>query len=236
MNLELKNVTKSYGDQQVLHDLSLALTDVHAVGVIGESGCGKSTLLRQIAGLEQPEMGEIWVDGQSPITDKGAFQRKIGVVFQRHHLFPHLSLKENISLILRKTQQFSRQDGDARAMELLQKLRIGEEADKKPSQVSGGQGQRCAIARALATNPQYLFLDEPTAALDPLLTGEVLDAVRALKDEGIDFFFVTHELGFLREFADCYIFMRDGRIVEWGDIACIDAFPSPELAQFLSHE
>ncbi len=235
MKLKLKNVTKSYGDQNVLQELNLTLENVHAVGIIGESGCGKSTLLRQIAGIESPEQGEIWVDEQSPTTDKATFQRKIGVVFQRHHLFPHLSLKENISLILRKNKKFCRYDADVRAMNLLRQLRIEAEGDKKPNQVSGGQAQRCAIARALATNPQYLFLDEPTAALDPVLTGEVLSAVSNLKGEGIDFLFVTHELGFLKEFADYVVFLKDGQIWEHGDISCLGNPKTPELAQFLSH-
>ncbi len=235
MNLKLKHVTKSYGDQKVLHDLNLLLKDVHAVGIIGESGGGKSTLLRQIAGLEHPELGEIWVDGQSPIIDKAKFQRKIGVVFQRHHLFPHLSLKDNISLVLRKSQQLNRHEANERAMALLGQLRIEGEADKKPAQVSGGQAQRCAIARALSTNPQYLFLDEPTAALDPVLTSEVLQGVSALKGQGIDFIFVTHELEFLRNFADYVVFLKDGKIQEHGTISCLDHPKTPELATFLRH-
>lgn len=236
MNITLKNVTKCYGDQTVLDNLTLSLEHVHAVGIIGESGCGKSTLLRQLSAIEAPEVGEILVDGQSPQTEKAQFQQQIGVVFQRHHLFPHLSLQDNIALVLRNTQGVSRHDANQRAIDLLRQFRLEAEAHKKPAQVSGGQAQRCAIARALSTNPRYLFLDEPTAALDPVLTGEVLQAISTLKGQGIDFVFVTHELAFLREFADYVVFMKEGQIWEHGTISCLDNPKTAKLATFLSHE
>lgn len=236
MNITFKNVTKAYGGQIVLKDLTLSLENVHAVGIIGASGCGKSTLLRQLSAIETPEGGEIWMAGQSPTADKAKFQRKIGVVFQRHHLFPHLSLKENIALILRNRQGLSRQEADQHAMELLGQFHLEDVAHKKPAQVSGGQAQRCAIARALSTNPQYLFLDEPTAALDPVLTKEVLQAVSTLKGQGIDFVFVTHELAFLQDFADYVVFMKEGQIWEHGTIDCLAHPKTTELAVFLSHE
>ncbi len=234
MNLELKNITKSYDGQTVLQDINISLADVRAVGVIGESGCGKSTLLRLLAGIELPDCGEIEINKMSPIHDKIAFQKKIGVVFQKHNLFPHLTLQKNISLILQKTKKLDKRTANAKAMSLLEKLFIETEADKKPSQVSGGQAQRCAIARAIATEPELILLDEPTAALDPVLTSEVLKSITTLKQEGTHFIFVTHEISFLKEFADYIIFFEKGKICEHGDISCLQNPKTNELKHFLN--
>lgn len=236
MKISIKNLTKKYANQLVLNDVNLEIEDVTTIGIIGESGCGKSTLLRQLAGIETPDTGSIFIDGVSPINDRIAFQQKIGVVFQKHNLFPHLSLKENISLILRKTQKLDKIQADENSMLLLKRLFIDKEADKKPRQVSGGQAQRCSIARAVATDPELIFLDEPTAALDPILTKEVLKAVKALKNDGINFIFVTHEISFLRDFADYIVFFKNGIICEHGHVDCLKNPTTPELKQFLSFE
>ncbi|MFI3258111.1 MAG: ATP-binding cassette domain-containing protein [Spirochaetales bacterium] len=162
MKLCIHHVTKNYGDTRVLKDISIDIDNALSVGIIGESGCGKSTLLRQLAGIENPNSGEIFVNGLSPIQHKKDFQNHIGVVFQKHNLFPHLTIKENITLILQKIKKGDKSISDARANELLEKLFITAEANKLPHEVSGGQAQRASIARALSTDPQILFLKQLT--------------------------------------------------------------------------
>ncbi len=233
MNITINNLTKKYDNQVVLDDVCINVQNVGTIGIIGESGCGKSTLLRQLAGIETPDSGTIDINGISPITNKIAFQEKIGVVFQKHNLFPHLTLKENISLIIRKTKKLDKSDADNKALDLLKKLFIENEANKKPSMVSGGQAQRCSIARALSTDPELIFLDEPTAALDPILTSEVLKSVTTLKNEGINFIFVTHEISFLKNIADYIIFFKNGRICEHGVASCLLNPKTKELQEFL---
>lgn len=233
MELIIEQLYKSYPkSDQVLCDINLQLKEVSCIGIIGESGCGKSTLLRQLAGIENPDRGSIEINGLSPMTQKKLFQSQIGVVFQQHHLFPHLTIHENITLILEKILKQTKSEANERADEVLKQLFIYEEKDKKPDEISGGQAQRASIARALATNPTLIFLDEPTAALDPVLTSEVLKAVTELKDKGIQFIFVTHEIGFLREFADYIIFMKNGTICEHGPISCLEQPETQELREF----
>lgn len=233
MNLVLENVCKNYGGKPILRDVSLQIENVSSIGIIGESGCGKSTLLRQLAGIEHPDQGEIWIDGKSPANDKKDFQEKIGYVFQKHNLFPHLTIRENIMLILEKVRKQKRQDAETITEHVLRQMHIEAVAHQKPDQVSGGQAQRASIARALATDPSLIFLDEPTAALDPVLTKEVLKEVLHLKREGRDFIFVTHELAFLKEFADYIIFLKDGRICETGPVSCLEYPQTKELAEFV---
>ncbi len=233
MKLIIKNLVKSYAGQAVLKDVSIEIENYDAIGIIGESGCGKSTLLRQLAGIEEPDAGEVMINGLSPIGHKKEFLEKIGVVFQNHNLFPHLSVKKNITLILSKIKKMDKSVADQKAMEILTQLSIDKEADKKPSEISGGQAQRASIARALATDPQLIFLDEPTAALDPILTQDVLDSVTSLKQSGRDFIFVTHEIAFLREFADYVIFLKDGEIFEHGGKECLVSPKTEELANFI---
>ncbi len=236
MELKINNLTKNYGVHGVLKNLNLDVKECSSIGIIGESGCGKSTLLRQLSGIEDPDSGDISINGVSPTTQKKEFLPRISVVFQKHNLFPHLSIKKNISLILRKIKKRDKAEAEETAMALLKRLSIDEQADKRPSEVSGGQAQRASIARALATNPEILFLDEPTAALDPILTQEVLDAVISLKNDGRDFIFVTHEMSFLKEFADYVIFMKNGEILEHGNRECLVSPKTSELAQFLKIE
>ncbi len=233
MDISIKNLTKRYGTQTILNNISFQLTQKNSIGIIGESGCGKSTLLRQLAGIETPDSGEILINQLSPIVDTKIFKEKIGVVFQKHNLFPHLTIKENITIILHKIKKMSLHDANVIADNLLAQLFITNEAEKKPSEVSGGQAQRASIARALSTNPELIFLDEPTAALDPLLTDEVLKAVTRLKNDGRNFIFVTHEIAFLKEFADYIFFLKNGEICETGDINCLQDPKTPELAEFL---
>lgn len=234
MNVVIKNLHKKYDNADVLKEININIEDVCSVGIIGESGCGKSTLLRQLAGIEDPDGGEIFINGISPITQKKEFTQNIGVVFQRHNLFPHLSIKKNITLVLEKIKKVDKDVAEKKALELLDQLFIKEQADKLPNSVSGGQAQRGSIARALSTDPDILFLDEPTAALDPILTDEVLKAVKGLKKEGREFVFVTHEIEFLKDFADYIIFLKDGKVCECGKRECLDAPQTQELIVFLS--
>lgn len=236
MEIKLEHVSKYY-DRKILDALSLELKDIHALGIIGESGCGKSTLLRLLAGMEKPEKGNIWVNG-TLLRGKAVkeYQNKIGYVFQKHNLFPHLSVKDNIVLILNKIKKMPRPDAEKLAETILKKVRLEAEMDKKPDAVSGGQAQRASIARALATDPQLIFLDEPTAALDPILTGEVLRVIQELKGSGKEFIFVTHELKFLKNFADYILFMDKGKIVEKGPVECLDAPQTDLLKKFVEGE
>ncbi len=228
MEIKLEHLSKSY-DRKILDDISLELKDVHALGIIGESGCGKSTLLRLLAGMEKPDEGEISVNGTALRGNAvRKYQDQIGFVFQKHNLFPHLSVKDNILLILNKIRKMPRQEAEKKIETLLKRVRLEDEMDKKPDALSGGQAQRASIARALATDPELIFLDEPTAALDPILTGEVLRVIQELKESGKEFIFVTHELKFLKSFADHILFMDRGRIVEQGPVECLEA-PGTEL-------
>ena len=233
MKLEFTNIQKSYGKTLVLDNLSLELENYNSIGIIGESGCGKSTLLRLLAGIENPEHGEIEINNQSPILDKQDFQEHIGVVFQNHNLFPHLTVRENLSLILQKIKKLEPQKVNEKIAELLQRLHIEAIQHNKPHEISGGQAQRASIARALCTDPKLIFLDEPTAALDPLLTREVLNAVNDLKEDGRNFIFVTHEIDFLRKFADYIIFMQKGKIIEHGPEKILENPQTKELAHFI---
>ncbi len=235
MDIKIKNLFKSYQkSDNVLNDINIEIKKVSCVGIIGESGCGKSTLLRQLSGIENPDSGEIVINGVSPIHEKKLFQSKIGIVFQQHNLFPHLSIHKNITLILEKILGESKDSANTRADDVLKQLFIYNEKDKKPSEISGGQAQRAAIARALATKPELIFLDEPTAALDPVLTAEVLKAVTDLKNNGIEFIFVTHEISFLKEFADYIVYLQDGKICEHGDTSCLQNPKTKDLKYFLS--
>lgn len=236
MKLQLEKLIKNY-DKTILDDLNLTINGVQAVGIIGASGCGKSTLLRLLAGIEFPDAGKIRIN-EVPINLKTvkSYQEKIGYVFQKHNLFPHLTIRENLLLILEKVKKMDKNQAEKRTDELLTQFQLNDQSDQKPYAVSGGQAQRASIARALSNNPSLILLDEPTAALDPLLTGEVLSAIHDLKNLGKDFIFVTHEISFLRNFADYVIFMDAGQIIEHGDIAHINNPTTEKLKQFLTFE
>lgn len=236
MELNIRNIRKSY-EMPVLKGIDLELSDYKSIGIIGKSGCGKSTLLRLLAGIELPDTGEIKIDNiEVREGNIKAFQNDVGMVFQQHNLFPHLSLLKNITLILEKTRGIDKGTAEKTGKRLLNQLHLSNEMHKKPSKVSGGQAQRASIARALSTDPQHIFMDEPTAALDPLLTKEVLDAVIELRQTGKDFMFVTHEISFVKRFADYVLFMNDGVIHEQGTVDILDNPQTEELSLFLEHE
>ena len=230
MKLEIKHITHQY-DVEVLHQLNFSLDHHHSIALIGVSGSGKSTLIRLLSGLEQPTEGEIYINNLS-VQDK-KYRDHVGFVFQSHNLFPHLSLKKNITIVLEKTRQKSKEEADKIATKYLKMLHLEDQMDKLPKNVSGGQAQRAAIARALSIDPKIIYLDEPTSSLDPILTHEVLTAVEALKSLGKEFVFVTHVLSFVRDFADYVIFMHEGNIHEHGSIDILDHPKTAELKEFM---
>ena len=215
--ISLKNISKSFGDVQVLKDISFEIQRGEVVCLIGPSGSGKSTILRCINGLERHDGGEILVDGAA-LTEKSlpAIRTKVAMVFQRFNLFPHRTAQENVAEgpIHALGRPAVEALNEARA--LLERVGLGDKCDAYPAKLSGGQQQRVGIARALAMKPQAILFDEPTSALDPERVGEVLKVMRALADEGMTMVIVTHEIGFAREVADRVLFMDGGRIVESG--------------------
>ncbi len=235
MKLKISGVVKDY-DKRVLDGVSIEIERRSAVAVIGPSGCGKSTLLRLIAGIEFPQQGQIEING-TKITPASIqqYQKTIGVVFQDHNLFPHLSLEKNITIILEKIHGMKKEDAEKRADELLNLLHLSGHEHKLPAKVSGGQAQRASIARALSTNPDLLLLDEPTASLDPVLTHEVLTAIQELKTLGKDFIFVTHEIAFVKSFADYVIFIDEGNIIEHGGANILNNPATKKLQAFLKN-
>lgn len=226
--LEMQNIRKSFGDVSVLRDISLTVKKGEVVAIIGPSGSGKSTLLRCATTLEKIDGGTIAICGRalaSNVNGKEIFAGKkdlveirsmFGLVFQNFHLFPHFSVRRNITESLIHVRKVPKAEANAVADRLLAKMGLSEKADAYPCQLSGGQQQRVSIARALAINPEILFFDEPTSALDPELTGEILKVIRELAEEKMTMVIVTHEMNFAREVADRVIFMADGVIVEEG--------------------
>lgn len=219
MNIEIKNITHTY-DVDVLHDISFKLSGYKSVAIIGISGSGKSTLLRLMSGLEKPTSGDIIIDNQHVLDPE--YKKHIGFIFQHHNLFPHLSLEKNITLVLEKTRGIDSITAKETAHKYLSLLHLEDQVYKKPKNVSGGQAQRASIARALSVDPSTIFMDEPTASLDPILTFEVLSAVQELRVLGKNFVFVTHVLSFVRDFADYVIFMHEGKIAEHGTPDILD--------------
>lgn len=219
MNIKIKNLTKQYGDQKALDAVNLEISKISSLVLVGPSGSGKTTLLRILAGLEIPENGEIEVNGDDIHFDSKsllAYRKKVGVVFQAFNLFPHWTALENIVYPLVKVHKLDQAEAEERAIDLLERFSLSEHKDKKPFQLSGGQQQRIALCRAASLKPEILLLDEPTSALDPEFTIEVLDLIKELKKEGIEFILVTHEMGFAASAADLVIFMDEGKIVDMG--------------------
>ena len=211
--IEVKGLCKKFGDVPVLDGLDITVNRGDKVVLVGPSGCGKSTFLRCLNLLEVPEGGEVWFDGQlvnGKGTDINALRRKMGMVFQHFNLFPHLTVKENITLapVLQKLK--TRDEADAQAMQLLERIGLADKAEVYPSTLSGGQKQRIAIVRALAMDPEVLLFDEPTSALDPEMVGEVLQLMKELAASGMTMVVVTHEMGFAREVASRVIFIDEG--------------------------
>jgi polar amino acid transport system ATP-binding protein len=217
--IDVKNLSKSFGSNLVLDDISQHIYPGEKLVVIGPSGSGKSTFLRCLNLLEEPTAGTITVDGEVITTSKVDINRvrsKMGMVFQRFNLFPHKTVAENIMLAPMHVKKQPKDEARARAEQLLARVGLADKADSYPAQLSGGQQQRVAIARALAMDPEIMLFDEPTSALDPELVGEVLAVMKQLAVDGMTMVCVTHEMGFAREVADRVVFMANAKILEEG--------------------
>ncbi|MBN9643076.1 glutamate ABC transporter ATP-binding protein GluA [Corynebacterium mendelii] len=236
--IRIRNVNKYFDDFHALKDINLEVPRGQDVVVLGPSGSGKSTLCRTINRLETIESGEIYIDGELlPEEGKKLAQLRadVGMCFQSFNLFPHLTIRRNVSLAPMKVRGLKQAEVDRRALELLERVGIAEQADKYPAQLSGGQQQRVAIARALAMNPKVMLFDEPTSALDPEMVNEVLDVMTDLAAEGMTMVCVTHEMGFARKAADRVLFMADGAVPEDTDPETFFTNPQSDRARdFLS--
>ncbi|WP_284337787.1 amino acid ABC transporter ATP-binding protein [Comamonas sp. NoAH] len=232
--IELKNVSKWYGDFQVLNDCSTRIQKGEVVVVCGPSGSGKSTLIKTINALEPIQKGEIWVNGTAVHDTKNTnlpkLRSTVGMVFQHFELFPHLTVTENLTIAQIKVLGRSADDAKARGLKMLDRVGLMAHKDKFPGQLSGGQQQRVAIARALSMDPNVMLFDEPTSALDPEMVGEVLDVMVGLAHEGMTMMCVTHEMGFAKKVASRVIFMDvGGKILE--DCTKEEFFGNPEARQ-----
>lgn len=236
--IELKNVSKWYGQFQVLTDCSTQVKKGDVVVVCGPSGSGKSTLIKTVNGLEPFQKGEIFVDGTSvgdPATNLPALRAKIGMVFQNFELFPHLSVVENLTIAQVKVLGRSLDEARTRGLKYLDRVGLLAHQDKFPGQLSGGQQQRVAIARALSMDPIAMLFDEPTSALDPEMVNEVLDVMVGLAQEGMTMMVVTHEMGFARKVSNRVIFMDKGIILEdCGKEEFFNSPRSPRAQEFLA--
>lgn len=236
--IEVKNLKISFGDLHVLKDVSIDIKKGEKIVIIGPSGSGKSTFLRCINRLENPSGGQILFEGTdmcNPKTDLNAARQKMAMVFQHFNLFPHLTVKQNITIAPVTLKLKSQEEADKDALKLLERVGLQDKADVYPSTLSGGQKQRIAIVRALAMNPEVILFDEPTSALDPEMVGEVLNVIKDLANEGMTMLVVTHEMGFAREVADKVLFMDGGYIEEQGTPEEIFQNPkSDRLKQFLN--
>ena len=236
--IQVQNLGKSFGNIEVLKDITVDIYKGDVVFVVGPSGSGKSTFLRCLNRLEEPTKGHIYFEGTDitdPKTDIDKHRQKMGMVFQQFNLFPHMDIMKNLTLAPMKLQGKSQQEAEAEAMRLLERVGLADRAHAYPSQLSGGQKQRIAIVRALCMKPDVMLFDEPTSALDPEMVGEVLNVMRDLADEKMTMVVVTHEMGFAREVATRVMFMDGGYFVE--EAAPEEFFSNPKderLKSFLS--
>ena len=215
--IDVKNLTKSFGDHLVLDDITEHIKEGEKVVIIGPSGSGKSTFLRCLNLLETPTAGTITFDGTEitdPKVDINAIRRQMGMVFQHFNLFPNMTIRKNITLAPVRTGLMKQAEADAEAVKLLERVGLADRAESYPAQLSGGQKQRIAIVRALAMKPKLMLFDEPTSALDPEMVGEVLEVMKQLAREGMTMVVVTHEMGFAREVGSRVLFMDEGHIME----------------------
>lgn len=237
--IEFKNINKSFGKVEVLHDINLTIEKKEVVIIVGPSGSGKSTLLRCINGLDIITSGELIVNDISlpkNYQQIREIRREVGMVFQLFHLFPHMTALENIAFGPKKVRGASRREANAIAKDLLEKVGLSDRGTHYPAELSGGQQQRVAIARAMAVKPKIMLFDEPTSALDPELREEVLNVMMTVAQEGITMVVVTHEMSFAKKAGSRLLFMDDGRIAEDGDPDTLLKFPTTErLKMFLTH-
>ena len=236
--IDVKNLHKYFGSLEVLKGIDCHINKGECVCVIGPSGSGKSTFLRCLNLLETPTKGDIVIDDMH-LTEKDfdvdAMRKRVGMVFQHFNLFPHLTILENVTLAPIRHKMMTEEQAKEKAMELLNRVGVGDKADNYPAQLSGGQKQRVAIARSLALSPEVMLFDEPTSALDPEMVGEVLEVMKQLAQEGMTMVVVTHEMGFAREVANRVFFMDGGGILEEGTPEQIFDHPQEERTKtFLS--
>ena len=236
--IETKDLKKDFKDLQVLKGISQTISQGEVVCIIGPSGGGKSTFLRCLNMLEVPSSGEVWFEGEKldpEHTDIDRHRQKIGMVFQQFNVFPHLSVLENITLAPILEKKMSKEEAEAKAMELLERVGLQDKVNEYPRKLSGGQKQRLAIVRAMAMDPDVMLFDEPTSALDPEMVKGVLEVIRKLADSGMTCVIVTHEMGFAREVADRILFIDEGIVVEEGTPEEIFDHPiNPRTKEFLS--
>ena len=227
--IDVKGLRKSYDGVEVLKGVDLTIHKGDVVCLVGPSGCGKSTFLRCLNRLEEPDAGTVTLEGQE-ITDRDidAMRARMGMVFQHFNLFPHLTVRRNITLAPVHLKRMTQAEADAKAMELLERIGLADKADAYPNMLSGGQKQRIAIVRALAMNPEVLLFDEPTSALDPTMVGQVLSVIRRMAEQGFTMLIVTHEMQFARQVADNVLFMDGGVIVEYGKAEDVIGNPREE--------
>ncbi|MBS6649179.1 amino acid ABC transporter ATP-binding protein [Veillonella sp.] len=235
--IELKDVRKSFGKNEVLKGINLQIDKGEVVVIIGPSGSGKSTVLRTMNYLEEPTSGHVIVDGMD-LSDKNklnAVRTEVGMVFQNFNLFPHMTVLDNLILAPVNVRKTDKKEAQNIAMKLLERVGLADKAQMYPDSLSGGQKQRVAIARALAMKPKVMLFDEPTSALDPEMVREVLDVMKSLADEGMTMVIVTHEMGFAKEVADRVLFVDGGQILEDGTpVQVFDAPSSDRTKLFLS--
>jgi general L-amino acid transport system ATP-binding protein len=232
--IELRSVSKWYDNFQVLLDVNLAADRGERIVVCGPSGSGKSTMIRCINGLESFQKGQLLVGGIEVSKNSREFKRarrKMGMVFQHFNLFPHLTTLQNLTLAPVSVLKMSEEEADERAMALLKRVRIADQARKYPEQLSGGQRQRVAIARALCMQPEVILFDEPTSALDPEMVKEVLETMIELAEQHMTMICVTHEMGFARQVADRVVFMDKGEIIEEQEPKAFFSAPRTERAR-----
>ena len=236
--IDVKGLSKSFGDHLVLANIDQHISPGEKVVVIGPSGSGKSTFLRCLNLLEEPTGGSITFEGTvitDPKVDINAVRRQMGMVFQHFNLFPNMTIRKNITLAPVRTKLMTQEEADAEAARLLERVGLPEKIDAYPAQLSGGQKQRIAIVRALAMKPKLMLFDEPTSALDPEMVGEVLEVMKELAGEGMTMVVVTHEMGFAREVGTRVLFMDGGRILEQNEPhAFFDHPKEPRTIEFLS--
>ena len=217
--IDIKNLTKNFGQNEVLKGIDLTVERGEVVAIIGPSGSGKSTLLRCMNLLETPTSGDVIFEGNNLMdkhTQLEQLRQQMGMVFQNFNLFPHKKVIDNVLLAPTLLKKGNANDLRSEGLKLLEKVGLGDKADAYPAQLSGGQKQRVAIARALAMNPKVLLFDEPTSALDPEVVGDVLAVMKDLAKEGMTMVVVTHEMSFARDVSDKVVFMADGVVVESG--------------------
>ncbi|HDL5698380.1 Arginine transport ATP-binding protein ArtP [Mannheimia haemolytica] len=242
MAIRIQNVNFFYGSNQALFDINLEIEKGDTVVLLGPSGAGKSTLIRTLNLMEVPQSGTLEIaNHQFDLTAKtntkavSLLRREVGMVFQQYHLWPHLTVMQNLIEAPMKVLGLSKEEAITRAKGHLDRLRLSEFAERFPLHLSGGQQQRVAIARALMMQPQVLLFDEPTAALDPEITAQVVDIIKELQSTGITQVIVTHEVGVARKVASKVVYMEKGTIIEQGDASCFESPKTEQFAQYLSH-